>query len=284
MRRIRHRSADLLPVGGRLVQRADAQALINIAQFTWITEIGMGGGRLALTGVLPIGTLDVSGRGSVELPDGSEIDRKVSDGVTGFGDPAVGASLGWKNRSGDRFRAWSVYGSAFIPIGDYQLGRIANLGKNRWALDVGGAFTMANFARGREFSSVLGFTFNGDNLDTDYSSGTDMHLELAGKQHLPRHWAFGVVGYWYEQLTGDSNNSPRLGDFKGRVFGIGPEVSYQFTSSERHPVSLDFRWYHEFGAENRMEGDAVFLTISVPIFNPAAREKAQDWSAEAGQQ
>ena len=26
-----------------------------------------------------------------------------------------------------------------------------------------------------------------------------------------------MVGYWYEQLTGDSNNPAVLGDFKGRT-------------------------------------------------------------------
>ena len=69
----------------------------------------------------------------------------------------------------------------FIPVGDYEVGRISNVGKNRWAVDVGGAYTMANFKGGREFSSVLGFTFNGDNEDTDYSTGTEMHLETRGQ-------------------------------------------------------------------------------------------------------
>lgn len=272
-------SSDFLPLGDRLVQKADVEALINIAQFTVVTDATLWGGRLAFSGVLPYGRVEVQARGEVELPDGTPAARKKKDSVTGIGDPAFGAALGWKNREGDRFRAWSVYSSIFAPWGDYEVGRIANIGKNRWALDVGAAYTMANFSGGREFSSVLGFTFNGDNEDTDYETGTEMHLEIAGKQHLPKGWSFGVVGYWYEQLTGDGNNPALLGDFKGRVIALGPELSYQITASKTHPVTLDLRWYHEFEAKNRLEGDAVFLTVSVPLSYSQQPQAEQDWSA-----
>lgn len=271
-------SSDFLPLGDRLVQKADAEALLNIAQITVVTDATIWGGRLAFSGVLPYGRVEVQARGEVELPDGTPVARNKTDSVTGIGDPVFGAALGWNNREGDRFRAWSVYSSIFAPWGDYEVGRIANIGKNRWALDVGAAYTMANFSGGREFSSVLGFTFNGDNEDTDYETGTEMHLEIAGKQHLPKNWSFGVVGYWYEQLTDDGNNPAVLGDFKGRVIALGPELSYQITTSKTHPVTLALRWYHEFEAKNRMEGDSVFLTISFPLAITKKPRPEQDWS------
>jgi hypothetical protein len=271
--------SELTPLGDRIVGNVEAKPLINIAQFTWVVDTTVLGGRLAFTGVLPYGNVDVTAGSTVEGPGGIEIGRKIDDSVTGFGDPALGSSLGWKKRTGDKFRAWSTYGSVFIPVGDYEVGRISNVGKNRWAVDVGGAYTMANFKGGREFSSVLGFTFNGDNEDTDYSTGTEMHLELAGKQHLPSHWSMGVVGYWYEQLTGDSNNPEILGDFKGRAIAIGPEISYQFMQNPRHPVTVDLRWYHEFEVKNRLEGDSVFLTVSVPL--AITQKSTQDWTQPA---
>jgi hypothetical protein len=264
------------PLGERVVANVDAEALINVAQVTWVVDTTLLGGRLALTAVLPYGNVDVSAGTTLQGPGGSVLGRSIEDSTTGFGDPAVGGSLGWKHRDGDRFRAWSTYASVFVPVGDYEAGRIANVGKNRWALDVGGAYTMANFKGGREFSSVLGFTFNGDNEDTDYSTGTEMHLELAGKQHLPNHWSVGVVGYWYEQLTGDSSNSPILGDFKGRAIAIGPEISYQFVGNPSRPITIDLRWYHEFEVRNRLEGDSVFLTVSFPI--SIAQQPQQNWT------
>ena len=157
----------------------------------------------------------------------------------------------------------SLYTSLFIPVGSYELGRIANIGANRWGLDLGTAFTMGNFKRGREFSGVLGVTFNGENPDTDYRSGTDLHLELTYKQHLPMGLSAGLVGYYYQQLTADSGSN-LLGDFKGRVAALGPEIAYQFKAAGR-TMGLDLRWYHEFAAQNRVEGDSVFLTLSLPL-------------------
>lgn len=270
--------SQLTPLGDRLVANVEADALINIAQVTWVADTTFLGGRVALSGVLPYGNVDVSASGTAQLPGGAGIGRDIADSVTGFGDIALGGALGWKKRSGDKFRAWSGYASVFVPTGDYELGRTANMSKNRWAIDVGGAYTMANFKRGRELSSVAGFTFSEPNRDTDYESGTDFHLEFAGKQHLPNHWAFGVVGYWYEQITGDDNNPAILGDFKGRAIALGPEVSYQFMGNPKRPVTLDLRWYHEFDVKNRLEGDSVFLTVSVPLSITAKPTAAQDWT------
>ncbi len=276
-------SSDLLPFGGdRLVQDVSAQALMDIPQFTWVTDVSVAGGRLAFSLLTPFGKLDVDGKGTVDLLNGSPGPSvQLSDSDTGFADPVVGGSVGWKHRDGDKFRAWSVYSSVWIPIGSYELGRLANLSSNRWALDVGGAYTMANFKGGRELSSVVGFTFNGDNQDTDYSSGTDFHLEVSGRQHLPNNWAFGIVGYWFQQLTADTNGPDILGDFKGRVYALGPEIAYQFPGKV-HPVGVDLRWYHEFGAENRLQGDGVFLTLSVPLSVKPPRNESEDWTqAEA---
>jgi hypothetical protein len=270
----------LAPIGERLVGNVSAQALVNIAQVSWVTDLQLWGGRVAVSAVLPIGNVEVDGDVQIALPGGGSIARAASDSATGVGDPALGAALGWRHRDGDRFRAWSVYSSAFIPAGDYDVGRLANVGKNRWAADIGGAYTMANFKRGRELSAVLGVTFNGKNLDTDYDSGNELHLEVAAKQYLPNHASFGLVGYWNEQLTADSGQPAALGDFKGRVLGAGPEVSYQFGAGSAHPLTVDLRWYHEFNARNRVEGDAVFLTFSVPLRVTPKPAPTQDWTAD----
>jgi hypothetical protein len=30
-------------------------------------------------------------------------------------------------------------------------------------------------------------------------------------------------------------------------------------------MGIDFRWYYEFAAQNRVEGNAFFLTFSLPL-------------------
>jgi Putative MetA-pathway of phenol degradation len=55
-------------------------------------------------------------------------------------------------------------------------------------------------------------------------------------------------------------------------------VSYQFTNNPQRPVTIDLRWYHEFEVKNRLEGDSVFLTISVPLSITTKPQPAQDWT------
>ncbi|MFA1625037.1 transporter [Rhizobium mongolense] len=47
-------------------------------------------------------------------------------------------------------------------------------------------------------------------------------------QFLDEHTHIGLVGYAFRQLTGDSRAGATLGDFKSRVFGIGPQIGYIF--------------------------------------------------------
>ncbi|MEA3302541.1 MAG: transporter [Pseudomonadota bacterium] len=253
-----------IPIAGLLNKGVSADAVANLLQTTWITDINIGNSRLALGAVVPYGHVEVEANATATTAGGFSLAAGLSDSLTAFGDPAVAAALGWRKRDGDLFRAWSIYSSLFIPIGSYKVGRLANMGSNRWGLDVGTAFTLGNFKRGREFSGVLGVTFNGENDDTDYDSGNEAHLELSYKQHLPSGFSAGIVGYYSQQLTADSGGPKVLGDFKARVAGIGPEIAYQFKAGGRS-MGLDLRWYHEFHAKNRVEGDAVFLTFSVGL-------------------
>ena len=101
---------NLTPIGNRLVGDISAMALMNIAQFSWVTEQTLGGGRLAFSGVLPYGNVDVAGNVSRGV-----VGVDASDSVTGFGDPVLGGSVGWKSRDGDEFRAWSVLRIGVLP-------------------------------------------------------------------------------------------------------------------------------------------------------------------------
>jgi len=253
-----------LPIAGVVGQNVSADALANLFQLTGITETLIGNGRLAVSALVPYSHMEVAADASTTYK-GIPVGAIISDDTTAFGDPVLATSLGWRHRDGDLFRAWNVYGSLFIPIGSYEEGRLANAGANRWGLDIGTGFTMGNFKRGREFSGVLGMTINGENLDTDYQSGLEAHIELTYKQHLASGLSAGLVGYYNYQFTADSGGPAILGDFKGRIAAIGPELAYQFELADRS-MGLDLRWYHEFDAKNRVQGDSVFLTLSFPLY------------------
>ena len=70
-----------------------------------------------------------------------------------------------------------IYTMLGVPVGSYDAERLASIGTNHWAVDVGGGYTYLNMDTGREFSATLGFTYNFENPDTDYQNGIDAHLD-----------------------------------------------------------------------------------------------------------
>ncbi len=193
-----------------------------------------------------------------------------SDSVTGLGDSAITAILGW--HAG--FHHWNVSATGVIPTGVYSPDQLAVMGLNRPGVDIKGAYTYLNTQTGTEVSGAAGFTFNFINTATDYLTGTEFHLEGAVMQHLPSGFSFGVGGYHYHQITGDSGPGARLGPFEGRVTAVGPMLGYVLKAGVI-PINLNARWFAEFDTENRMKGNAVFATLSMPLhaFAPPAPPK-----------
>lgn len=78
------------------------------------------------------------------------------------------------------------------PAGFWERGNLANIGFNRWAFDVNAAVTHLDQSTGLELSSAVGLTFNVENPDTDYKTGTEFHLELAAMQYFSKTFAAGI--------------------------------------------------------------------------------------------
>ena len=57
--------------------------------------------------------------------------------------------------------------------------------------DTTGAVTWLDAKMGLELSSAVGFTFNGENPDTDYTTGTEFHVEWALVQHFSKTFSLG---------------------------------------------------------------------------------------------
>lgn len=57
---------------------------------------------------------------------------------------------------------------------------------------------------------------------------------------------------------------PRLGSFKSRIYGIGPQIGYFFpVGKEKGYVNLKGYW--EFAAQNRAEGWNLWLSLVLPL-------------------
>jgi hypothetical protein len=185
--------------------------------------------------------------------------------LVSYGDLAPFAELLWSHGVNN----YMAYVTGNIPVGDYDPRRIPNIGLGHGAVDAGGGYTYLNAATGNEFSGVAGVTYNFKNPDTQYRSGIDFHFDWGASHYLTKQLFVGVVGYAYQQITDDSGQNPILGGFRSRVFGVGPQIGYNFPVGDMQGF-LGLRGYSEFGAANRPSGWNTWLTFTISPNAPAA--------------
>ncbi len=217
-------------------------------------------GQLALSMAAVYGRVDVDVEATLTGPGGTVLSGSESDSLTAFGDLYPSAALRWNN--GDHNTM--TYVMLGVPVGSYDVDRLATIGINHWSADIGGGYTYLNMKTGREFSAVLGLTYNFENSDTDYQSGIDAHLDWGASQFLSEQVHIGLVGYFYYQLTRDSGSGAKLGDFKSQVNGIGPQLGYFFKMGG-NDAYFNLKGYWEFGARNRPEGWNSWVTLVIPL-------------------
>ncbi|HEY5831331.1 MAG TPA: transporter [Hyphomicrobiaceae bacterium] len=250
----------------------ESQAAIELMTLLWVAPGKVLGGYFGVGAILPVGwqnaDVDVNARAALTLPNGTTLQASrrlsLSDDTFAAGDPLATAFIGW--HAGNWH--WKLAGLLNVPVGSYDKDALVSMGFNRWAADISGAVTWLDPKIGFEVSATAGFTFNGENPDTDYKTGTEFHVEFALMQHLSKALAVGVAGYHYQQITDDSGAGAKLGGFKGEVTAIGPNLTYNFALGTV-PVATSVRWLHEFDAKNRLEGNAGFLTVTIPLGGPA---------------
>jgi hypothetical protein len=235
----------------------EAEAYIGMPTALWVTPGDVFGGNLAFSLTTPFGGKHLDAA-VLSSPFGVELNAERENWA--FGDPVLGASLGWHEGN----LHYTLGTLVNVPIGQWEFGNPINIGFNRWVIDTTGAVTYLNPETGVELSGAAGFTFNFENPDTDYQSGTEFHAEAAAMLHLSHTFSIGLNGYAYKQITGDSGAGAKLGSFEGQVFAIGPALDYTFKIGEL-PVALNLRYFYEFGVENRLEGHAGFLNIAFPL-------------------
>ncbi len=206
---------------------------------------------------------------TLAAPGGTTLSGTRSDEVFGFGDLSPAVSLKW-SRDVHNFM---LYATAGIPVGAYQPTRLAALGIGHWAVDGGVGYTYLNEEAGVEASVVVGLTYNFINPDTQYQSGTDAHLDWAISPYLNDKFHVGAVGYFYQQLSGDSGSGALLGGFRSRVAGIGPQIGF-FIPLAAWEGYLNLRAYYEFDARNRLEGWNAYVTFSIEPAEQKARALA----------
>jgi len=182
-----------------------------------------------------------------------------SDSVSGLSDIAIiPAVLAWKTDNWQYDIAFPIY----APTGDYDLGQLANLGLNYWTFDPTVGAVYNNAKTGFNAAIHSGITFNTENEDTNYDSGSVWHTEVSVQQLLPLKAGFlglGVNAFWYEQISDDSGSGALNGGFQGRSVGVGPVIDYILPTPDNGTFVFEFKWLPELETVNRVEGDYFWV-------------------------
>src|SRR5215472_9876569 len=220
------------PRGGRIVLGLDAKVDVFFFGPAYTLAPPVLGGQLALSLTALAGRSAASVTATATGPLGNKF-ASLDDSRWGFGDLYPQVTLKW-NLGAHNVMA---YLTGDIPVGAYDPNRLANLGIGHGAIDWGFGYTYLNPATGHEFSAVGGFTYNFTNTDTQYKNGVDFHLDWGASQFLTKQLLVGLVGYVYQELGCDSGSGDRVGCFKSRVIGIGPQAGFIL------PLGKDWQGY-----------------------------------------
>lgn len=254
-----------LILNGRIVAGLTGSANLGAFGPTYIFATPVLGGQASLS------LLGVGGRSNAAIsatltgPRGNTISGSLSDSDAGFGDILPQGSLKWNLGVHNLM----TYVTGDIPVGKYNATRLANLGLGHGAVDGGGGYTFFDPATGHEFSAASGFTYNFTNESLNYQNGIDFHLDWGASQFLSKEVFAGAVGYFFNQITGDSGPGAKLGSFQSRVAGIGPQIGYLVPIGEAQGF-IGLKGYKEFAAQSRALGWNFWLTFSISPAPPAS--------------
>ena len=157
-----------------------------------------------------------------------------------------------------------------VPVGRYSKSQAANIGLNYYSWRPSLGLTYLN-KTGQEISLFLTGVVNSQNQATAYKSGSEFYAGYAFQQYLSPKFAFGIGGYYYKQLTNDTQHgrtvdaTPAVDILNsgpgnvGEAFAIGPIISYNPSNS----VVFEAHWDHEVFTYNRDQREIIYARGTV---------------------
>lgn len=251
-----------VPVGGMLATRLDIDMKVLALNLMWNPGREFGDGWAYALGLsLPYVSLDVSANVEDDPVSGRTGFRHDSE--DGIGDVLLLPVMLSTSLADDWYSEWRL--GIYAPTGRYEVGRLANPGRNYWTFSPSASVVYLQPMTGQEFVVSAGIDVNTENAETHYRSGVQGHLESTLIQHVMLLGGFtgiGLTGYWYRQLSADSGDGARFGDFKGMAAGVGPVLTYrkQFANSE---IVSELKWLNEFTTRRRPEGNTFAWKLRV---------------------
>jgi len=224
--------------GDSVVPNFDLKVTANVFRFLHVTKTQILGGYWGFHVFVPVVNVDVT------LPVGSQSKTGIGDIIV---DPFI---LSWHSKNWHFVTGLDIY----IPTGDFDKNRLANVGRNYWTFEPIFAFTYVS-DNGFEVSSKFMYDFNTKNTDTNYRSGQEFHFDYTVAKKFDN-ISLGVGGYYYKQITDDKLNGQKVAPDgnKGQAFAIGPQLKYDHKN-----MSFILKYQKEMSVENRPDGDKFWF-------------------------
>jgi len=148
----------------------------------------------------------------------------------------------------------------WVPTGEYDPDRLANLSTNTWTFIPGVAYTKIFPKCNLEISAIWALQFDTENTATNYQNGVLSDFEFTVIKRWKNGFGFGGIGSLIQQLSDDSGSTAdKLNGFVGQAFGVGPIVTYS-TKIGKSPLDFNVRFVHEFENRRRPEGNLFQLS------------------------
>ncbi len=161
------------------------------------------------------------------------------------------------------------------PVGRYNKNDPVgnNTGLNYWSYRPALEMTYLN-KTGQEFSLNFGSSINSVNPATHYKSGDEIYFTYAMQQYFSPEFALGIGGYYYRQVTNDTQNGVVVNTNttvfpfdpldggpgnRGEAFAIGPIISWNYSSD----LVFQGHWDHDVFTYNRPQRDQFYLRASL---------------------
>ncbi|MBJ7404865.1 MAG: transporter [Bradyrhizobium sp.] len=231
---------------------------------TYTSPLPVLGGQAAVSILTAPGNVGLGIDATLTGPAGNAISGVRTDNRTTISDVFYQGTLKWNQGVHNEM----VYITGNIPSGTYDPNRLANLNLGFVAWDAGAGYTYFDPKTGHEFSVVGGLTYSLPNPYLQYQNGIDFHVDWAASQFLSKNFQIGLAGYFYQQITDDSGPGAKLGGFRGRAIGIGPQIGFIIPMSDGYQGYLNLRGYKDLEVENRASTWSTWVTFAVSTAPP----------------
>jgi hypothetical protein len=248
-----------VPIAGEAALGLDAKVSLTPITLLKVWDTGPGRWNFASAVTLPVIWNEVT----ADVRAGP-VTRSVRDDNLGIFDIAItpiiaSYHLDEKNHLAGNFTVWA-------PVGSYEAGRLSNIGLNYWTFVPGLAYTYFDHKQGIELTGQVAVQVNTRNEATNYKSAPLLTVDAIASKAFASGLGVGATLSWIQQIGDDEGVlADRLNGFRGHDIALGPLISYSTKVKGVVPLDLSFRWLPSLSSRNRLSGDTLMFTLSMPI-------------------